>query len=516
MKNKFYLLSFIFICYNILIFFLSRITRLSIIFYIPYLIYLIILASYFYHIYNNRKNNTTYDEEPVSVNSFEKKKSETEIPKFTFNDIAGLEEIKDDFDDIIDYLNDEKKYKAMDAKVPRGVILYGPPGTGKTILAKAIAGESKANFIYSSGSEFVEKYVGVGAKRVRNLFEKAKKEAPSIIFIDEIDALAAKRNTESNNEKDQTLNQLLVELDGFNNSSNVIVIAATNRLDLLDNALLRPGRFDRKIYVGNPNCNSRLKILQIHTKNKPLEKDVFLNDIASKTHGFSGADLANIANEAALKAIKDRKKKISQIHFEFAIEKVAAGLEIKNPTISKKERITVAYHEAGHAVAAKILNIDKIQKVSIIPRDKALGYVIKFPMEDKYLYTENELHNRIIVLLCGRASEEIFIKEISSGASNDIKEATNMVYEIICKYGMSNSLENIYVDERLLKLYSEPIKLEATQLIKKLYSDSLCLINSNKDIIIRIAEYLLKHDTIDANKLDDLFDEYNNINAKAN
>jgi len=226
------------------------------------------MIAYFFA--NGKKNTEETDELSVSIGNFDKKKTEVEVSKFSFEDIAGLEEIKEDFNDIIDFLNDEQKYKAMDAKVPRGAILYGPPGTGKTILAKAIAGEAKATFIYASGSEFVEKYVGVGAKRVRTLFERAKKEAPSIVFIDEVDALGSKRNTESNNEKDQTLNQLLVELDGFNNTQNVIVIAATNRIDLLDEALLRPGRFDRKIYVGNPNYNSRLKILEVHTKNKPL------------------------------------------------------------------------------------------------------------------------------------------------------------------------------------------------------------------------------------------------------
>ncbi len=516
MNIKFYLLSFIFALYTTLIYTLSKLFPLSIWFYSPVIIYIVYIISTITHFISNKKKNIKKDDEfSLSVNSIDKTNSEVSVSKFSFNDIAGLEEIKDDFNDIIDFLNNEQKYIAMGAKIPRGVILHGPPGTGKTILAKAIAGEAKANFIYASGSEFVEKYVGVGAKRVRTLFEKAKKEAPSIVFIDEIDALGAKRNTESNNEKDQTLNQLLIELDGFYNVQNVVVVAATNRLDLLDEALLRPGRFDRKIYVGNPNYNSRLKILEVHTKNKPLDKKINLSDIATKTHGFSGAQLANIANEAALKAIKDKSKKILQENFEFAIEKIAAGLEIKNPTVSKKEKQTVAYHEAGHAVAAKVLNIDKIQKISIVPRDKALGYVMKFPIEDKYLYTKIELYNRITVFLSGRAAEEIFVGEISSGASNDLKESSNLVYEMICSYGMSQNLENFYVDERLFKYFVEPIRLEASELIKSLYKDALSILESNKDLTEYIAQYLIKYESIDCYKLEEIFEQFK-LEAQAN
>jgi cell division protease FtsH len=342
---------------------------------------------------------------------------------------------------------------------------------------------------------------------VRTIFEKARKEAPSIIFIDEVDALGAKRNADSNNEKDQTLNQLLIELDGFNNTSNVIVIAATNRLDLLDEALLRPGRFDRKIYVGNPNFHSRLKILEVHTKNKPLDKKVQLKDIAIKTHGFSGAQLANIANEAALKAIKEKSKKITNENFEFAIEKIAAGLEIKHSTVTDKEKRIVAYHEAGHAVAAKILNIDQVQKISIIPRDKALGYVLKFPTEDKFLYTKNELCNKVIVLLAGRASEEIFIGEISTGASNDIKESTNIIYEIICNYGMGKNTQNTCIDERFIKYYLDNIKDEAQEMTKEAYESAMAIIRENEAVVDKIAQYLLKYETMNAEKLDELMDE---------
>ena len=343
------------------------------------------------------------------------------------------------------------------------------------------------------------------------IFERAKKEAPSIIFIDEIDALGAKRNTESNNEKDQTLNQLLIELDGFNNVSNVIVIAATNRMDLLDEALLRPGRFDRKIYVGNPNFHSRLEILKVHTKNKPLDKKVQLNDIATKTHGFSGAQLANIANEAALKAVKDKSKKINVENFEFAIEKIAAGLEVKHSTVSEKEKKIVAFHEAGHAVTAKILNIDKVQKISIIPRDKALGYVLKFPTEDKFLYTKMELCDKITVLLAGRASEEIFLGEVSTGASNDLKESTNIIYEIICSYGMGKNTKNTCIDERLFKYFLSSIKDEAAEMAKDAYEKALSLIRQNETVVIKIAEYLIKNETMNAEELDELMDEKKKI-----
>jgi cell division protease FtsH len=510
MKIKFVPLLIFLIVYIFLFAAMPQNIKLLLIYITPLILYTIYITKVMSVFMKNKKSfndDTEVNETVSSVSYFEKKKPEEPKIQISFDDVAGLEEIKEDLMDIIDFLNNEDKYRLMDAKVPRGILLYGPPGTGKTLIAKAIAGEAKATFIYASGSEFVEKYVGVGAKRVRTIFERARKEAPSIIFIDEIDALGAKRNADSNNEKDQTLNQLLIELDGFNNTGNVIVIAATNRLDLLDEALLRPGRFDRKIYVGNPNFHSRLKILEVHTKNKPLDKKVQLKDIAVKTHGFSGAQLANIANEAALKAIKDKSKKITIENFEFAIEKIAAGLEVKHSTVSDKEKRIVAYHEAGHAVAAKMLNIEKVQKISIIPRDKALGYVLKFPTEDKFLYTKNELFDKVVVLLAGRASEEIFIGEISTGASNDIKESTNIIYEIICSYGMGKNTQNTCIDERLIKYYLDNIKDEAQQMTADSYDRALSIIRQNEAVVDKVARYLLKYETMNAEKLDELMEE---------
>lgn len=506
MKNRFHLLILFFFIYNTIIVILAKKNSMSTLFYICIALYFVITLLYWFTFkyFNTKKSNQLAS----SSNLFEKKKSDLDKPEISFKDVAGLEEIKEELFDIIDYINDRDKYKKMGAKVPKGILLYGPPGTGKTLMAKAVAGESNSTFIYSSGSEFVEKYVGVGAKRIRTLFERARKEAPCIIFIDEVDALGSKRNSESNNEKDQTLNQFLVELDGFKDTSTVIVIGATNRLDLLDEAMLRPGRFDRKIYVGNPNYNSRVKILKVHTNDKPLDKTVNITEIAKKTHGFSGAQLANIANEAALRAIKLNSKKITQNNFHFAIEKIAAGLEIKNSNISEKEKKIVAFHESGHAVAAKILDIDKIQKISIIPRDQALGYVLKFPEEDRYIYTKQELLNRICVLLSGRAAEETFFKEISTGASNDLKEATNIAYELICKYGMSSNMENFYISERNFKYFAKSIKNEASKIINLSYKNSLHLIRTNIDLTTSIANHLIKNEYIDSDKLDKIFNEY--------
>ncbi|HHX23329.1 MAG: ATP-dependent zinc metalloprotease FtsH [Miniphocaeibacter sp.] len=425
----------------------------------------------------------------------------------SFNDVAGLEEIKEELQETIDFINNPNKYRKMGAKIPKGVLFYGPPGTGKTLLAKAVAGETNSTFLYSSGSEFVEKYVGIGAKRVRTLFEKAKKEAPSIIFIDEIDAIGTKRNLESNNEKDQTLNQLLVEMDGFNTDETVIVIGATNRLDLLDEALLRPGRFDRHIYIGNPNMKAREKILEVHTKNKPLDNSVDILDIARKTHGLSGADLANIANEAAIIAVRNKKNKINLDNFNAAVERVLAGLEIKNSTVLLKEKKTVSIHEAGHALVSKILKIDMIQKISIVPRGKALGYVLKFPEEDRYLLTKQELMNKIAALLAGRAAEELIFNEVTTGAKDDLNKATNLAREMVCSYGMS-PLGYMAVDENHIKHNYEVLRVEIKNILDKAYNNATKLLKENKAILNHISETLMEEETIDSEKLDQIFKTY--------
>ncbi|KPU26654.1 cell division protein FtsH [Caloranaerobacter sp. TR13] len=448
---------------------------------------------------------------PAAITSEKKKKEDgskdNNKPRVSFNDVAGLDEIKEELQEVIDFINNSEKYNKMGAKIPNGILFYGPPGTGKTLLAKAVAGETNSSFFYASGSEFVEKYVGVGAKRIRTLFEKARKEAPSIIFIDEIDAIGSKRNIDSNNEKDQTLNQLLIEMDGFNKNQTIIVIGATNRLDLLDEALLRPGRFDRHIYVGNPNVRAREEILKVHTKNKPLDSSVKIEEIAKKTHGFSGAQLANIANEAAIIAVRKNKNLIDIEDFNSAIERVIAGLELKHPSILSKEKNIVAHHEAGHALIGKLLKVDMIQKISIVPRGKALGYVLKFPNEDRYLHTKKELISKIMVLLGGRAAEEIIFSEITTGAKDDLAKATEIAEEMVCSYGMS-SLGNIAIKEQYIKYNIEKIEKEIKMIIDDCYKKTLDLIEENKIILIDIANYLLEYETIEGSELDNIFSKY--------
>ncbi|MFT9496859.1 ATP-dependent zinc metalloprotease FtsH [Anaerosolibacter sp.] len=449
--------------------------------------------------------------EPVHIKSERKDKDDkkgesSDRPSTHFKDVAGLEEVKEELAEVIDFINHPEKYYKMGAKIPKGILFYGPPGTGKTLLAQAIAGETNSAFFPASGAEFVEKYVGVGAKRVRTLFEKAKKDAPSVIFIDEIDAIGAKRSSESNNEKDQTLNQLLIEMDGFHSNQTVIVVGATNRLDLLDEALLRPGRFDRHMFIGNPDIRAREEILKVHIKNKPIDAKVDIKSLAKRTHGMSGAHLSNIANEAAILAVRNNKKHIGTEEFNQAIEKVMAGLQRKNAVVMEKEKKIVSYHEAGHALLGKLLNTDLISKVSIIPRGEALGYVMYSPEEDRYLITQRELQNKIKVLLGGRAAEEIIFGEVSTGARDDLKKANNIAYQMVCEYGMS-TLGNRIFDPNLAKNCYPMIDQEIKTIIDGCYNESLDHIKTNLDILEEVSKTLFDRETLTGEEFDVIFEE---------
>ncbi len=424
-------------------------------------------------------------------------------PKTTFNDVAGLEEIKEELFEIVDFMRFPDKYKKMGAKIPKGVLFYGPPGTGKTLLASAVAGETNSAFFNVTGSEFVEKYVGVGAKRVRALFDRARKEAPSIIFIDEIDAIGAKRHSESNNEKDQTLNQLLVEMDGFTKDSNIIVIGATNRLDLLDEALLRPGRFDRHVHIGSPNYHTRHEILKVHTKDKPIDKKVDLNILAKKTHGFNGAHLANIANEAAIFAVRENSSVITENHFDKALERVIAGLESKTSTLIEKEKKIVSYHEAGHALVSDLVGICPIQKISIVPRGQALGYVLQLPDEDRYIYTKDELLSKIKILLAGKASEELIFNHKSTGAKDDLKKVTDIANQMICEYGMSN-LGFMTIDNKNKTFLTEKIQKEANSIVENCYKETLELLRENINDLHIVSNHLFENETMTHEELKSL------------
>ncbi|HGH0642926.1 TPA: ATP-dependent metallopeptidase FtsH/Yme1/Tma family protein [Clostridioides difficile] len=424
-------------------------------------------------------------------------------PKTTFRDVAGLDEVKEELFEIVDFMKSPQKYQKMGAKIPKGVLFYGPPGTGKTLLASAVAGETNSSFFNVTGSEFVEKYVGVGAKRVRTLFEKARKEAPSIIFIDEIDAVGAKRHLESNNEKDQTLNQLLVEMDGFNKDSNVLIIGATNRLDLLDEALLRPGRFDRHIHIGAPNYHTRFEILKVHTDDKPIDKSVNLELLAKKTHGFNGAHLSNIANKAAIFAVRDDSECITSEHFDKALERVIAGLESKNSALVEKEKKIVAYHEAGHALVSDIVGICPIQKISIVPRGQALGYVLQLPDEDRYIYTKDELIGKIKILLAGKASEELIFNHKSTGAKDDLKKVTEIANQMVCEYGMSN-LGFMTIDGNDKTFLCDKVQKEANRIVEICYKETLEMLKDNLEDLHSVSKFLFEKETMTHEELKDL------------
>lgn len=442
-----------------------------------------------------------------SKDDTEEKEFKSEKSNVKFSDIAGLKEVKEELFEIVDYIKNKDKYKKMGAKVPKGILFYGPPGVGKTLFGKALAGESDANFVYISGSEFTEKYVGVGASRVRKLFEKARKKSPSIIFIDEIDAVGGKRNSDSNTEKDQTLNQLLVEMDGFKENEDIIVIGATNRIELLDSALKRAGRFDRHIYIGNPDLESRKELFRKHTLNKPLEENVDLDILAKKTHGFSGADIENITNESALLAIRQGRETISQDNLEDALEKVIAGIRSESKKLRDKEKQIVSYHEAGHAIIGMKLGVNRIQKISIVPHGQALGFVINLPDEDKYLHTKEDLENKLKMLLAGRIAEEVKFGCYSTGASDDLKKATKIAVSMVCDYGMSEETGLMARDVVSIDELTDIEKASVNKILNQAYNETKEILNSNIDRLTKMAEYLFENEEMDIDDIETLFED---------
>ena len=445
--------------------------------------------------------------------------------KTTFKDVAGVDEAKEELHEIIEFLKEPQKFSKLGGKIPKGVLLVGPPGTGKTLLARAISGEANVPFFSISGSDFVEMFVGVGASRVRDLFEQGKKNSPCIIFIDEIDAVGRHRGAGlggGHDEREQTLNQLLVEMDGFENNEGVILIAATNRPDVLDPALLRPGRFDRQVTVGRPDVKGREGILKVHTSTVPLTDGVDLKIIARGTPGFTGADLANLVNEAALLAARDDKKAVAMSDFEEAKDKVMMGVERRSMVISEKEKKTTAYHEAGHALVAVLLpGTDPIHKVTIIPRGRALGVTMQLPMDEQHTYQRNYLINSLTILMGGRCAEEICLGEMTTGAGNDIERATEMARKMVCEWGMSEKMgpltygakeEQVFLgkDFSSQKNFSDQTAKLIDQEVKTLvmggYTRATELLKQNRDKLEEMAQALLEHETLNAKNIQNILD----------
>src|SRR6266513_475519 len=443
--------------------------------------------------------------------------------KVTFQDVAGVDEAKEELREIIDFLKDPQKFQKLGGKIPKGVLIVGPPGKGKTLLAKAIAGEASVPFFSISGSDFVEMFVGVGASRVRDLFEQGKKHAPCIIFIDEIDAVGRLRGAGlggGHDEREQTLNQLLVEMDGFDTTEGVILVAATNRPDVLDPALLRPGRFDRQITVNRPDVRGRTEILKVHTKKVPLAKDVNLEVISRGTPGFSGADLENLVNEAALLAARLNKTAVELKDFEFAKDKVLMGVERKSMVLTDEEKRTTAYHEAGHALMAKLLpGTDPVHKVTIIPRGRALGLTMQLPTDDRHSYSKDFLYNSLAILMGGRVAEELIFNQVTTGAGNDLERATDLARKMVCEWGMSEELgpltygkkdEEIFLGREIAtrRDYSEDIAIKIDTEVKRLvtenYERAKRILRDNMASLKALAEALLEKEVLEAAEIDQI------------
>ncbi|GAW92226.1 ATP-dependent zinc metalloprotease FtsH [Calderihabitans maritimus] len=447
--------------------------------------------------------------------------------KVTFADVAGIDEVKEELQEVVEFLKNPRKFNELGARIPKGVLLYGPPGTGKTLLARAVAGEAGVPFFSISGSDFVEMFVGVGASRVRDLFEQAKKNAPCIVFIDEIDAVGRQRGAGlggGHDEREQTLNQLLVEMDGFNANEGIIIIAATNRPDILDPALLRPGRFDRQIVVDVPDVTGRKEILKVHVKNKPLADDVDLDVLARRTPGFTGADLANLVNEAALLAARRGKRKIGMEELEDSIERVIAGPEKRSRVISDYEKKLVAYHEAGHALLGHYLpHTDPLHKVSIIPRGRAGGYTLLLPKEDRRYMTKSQILDQVTMLLGGRVAEALVLKEVSTGAQNDLERATELVRKLITEFGMSEELgpltfgrrqEQVFLGRDIARdrNYSEAVAFsidkEARRIMDECYNRAEKLLKENIDKLHLVAKTLMQKETLEAEEFQKLLEQF--------
>jgi len=446
----------------------------------------------------------------------------TQQKKVTFKDVAGVEEAKEELQEIIEFLREPQKFQKLGGRIPKGVLLIGPPGTGKTLLARAIAGEASVPFFSISGSDFVEMFVGVGASRVRDLFEQGKKNAPCIIFIDEIDAVGRHRGAGlggGHDEREQTLNQLLVEMDGFESNEGVILVAATNRPDVLDPALLRPGRFDRRVVVGRPDVQGREAILRVHTKKIPLGDNVNLSVLARGTPGLAGADLANLVNEAALNAARQNRKVVMMLDFELAKDKILMGAERKSMVMSDAEKKNTAYHEAGHALAAAVLpNADPLHKVTIIPRGMALGVTMQLPIDDKHSYNRDYLQAEIAILMAGRIAEEKYMHQMTTGAGNDIERATDLARKMVCEWGMSElgplsfgkKEEQIFLGREIAQHrdYSEETAIRIDEQVKKLvqggYDTAAAILEDHSDALVKIAEALLEREILDGEEVKQL------------